>query len=57
MVKPGKNEEPEDYLMFELDSFIRKQIKNMSKVYNKKFGYNEIANIIVKDINLMLSDE
>ena len=57
MIKPGKNEEPEDYLMFEIDSFIRRKMKSMSRAYNKKFGYDEIANIIVKNINLMLSDE
>lgn len=56
MIKPGKDEKPEDYLMFEIDSFIKKQMKNMSKAYKRKFGYDEIANIIVEDINLMLSE-
>ena len=44
---------PEDYVQFELNEFIIKEMKRLERVYERKFGYDEVVKIIEKNIKYL----
>lgn len=51
---PIKHEDnPEDYVQFELNEFIIKEMKRLERVYERKFGYDEVVKIIEKNIKYL----